>query len=244
MKRIRQKVCEWRSAVALTYDQRPTGGGEQHSEGRAMTITDSNTQTVAAAWASSPLGFPDGDVAGDFTAEPDTGHGPEVRVTRHAVLTGVLAFAIAAGTAVGLMCFDTTPDGPPVVVPGYTSPPPAVVVTPGAQSPTASAPAPSQVAAVPAAAGGSVVINIPADAPTPPDVPAPAEPDVADPQPEPEPQPPVADGDLPIANPEPPAIPDPPVWKPDLPKAPAPQPDPQPDPPNIPDFDLTDKVGP
>ncbi len=152
-----------------------------------------DTQTVAAGWASSPLGQPDGDLGLDFTeaapaVAPTEAIAPEAiapeaiapeaeerrPVSRHAILAAALALGVGAGAAITLMAVDFTPDGPTVIEPGAGSTPGhAVVITNTGEAPTSAAPAPApanvpelfEVSTPPAAPSGPTV-----------DVPAPSQP--------------------------------------------------------------------
>jgi hypothetical protein len=84
--------------------------------------TDPNTQTIAVAWASSPLGQPEREVRYDFATtsptEPVTAFEVQPTVARVMIAAG-LACGIAAAALVGVMFFaDTDSAQPTVVVPG------------------------------------------------------------------------------------------------------------------------------
>ncbi len=215
--------------------------------------TDPNTQTVAAAWASSELGQPEREARYGFAPETVTETDGAKPVAKHAVLAAAVGCGIAGGAALALMLFDSTPAGQTVVVPGAgTSPQHAVVVSESGQAPPpkpvepARAPAPAAVAPTPAAVAptpakgpstpgvgtppthlgdNTVVVDIPIpDYPPLPEMP---EDDAEEPEP-PAPDPPVLDDpafELPEL-PEPDPDPDPPTFLPDLPLAPLPDPDP------------------
>jgi hypothetical protein len=84
--------------------------------------TEPNTQTIAVAWASSPLGQPEREVRYGFATtsptEPVTAF--EVQPTAERVMIAAgLACASAAAALVGVMFFvDTDSAQPTVVVPG------------------------------------------------------------------------------------------------------------------------------
>ena len=128
--------------------------------------TDPDTHTIADAWASSPLGQPEGEVRYGFAT---TGGGdavvgvdqPQPLATR-APRTAALAFGLVAGAALGVVSFGyTEPVQTTVVVPGsgvvQNAPSHAVVATPSGP------PAPSTPAAVPV----SAAVPAPAAAPAP-----------------------------------------------------------------------------
>jgi hypothetical protein len=84
--------------------------------------TDPNTQTIAVAWASSPLGQPEREVRYGFATtsptEPVTAFEVQPTVARVMIAAG-LACGIAAAALVGVMFFaDTDSAQPTVVVPG------------------------------------------------------------------------------------------------------------------------------
>jgi len=84
-----------------------------------------NTQTIAVAWASSPLGQPEREVRYGFATtgptEPATAF--EVQPTAERVMIAAgLACGIAAAALVGVMFFaDTDSAQPMVVVPGWSA---------------------------------------------------------------------------------------------------------------------------
>ena len=141
--------------MTTTYDTDST-----ESVSTAYYDTDPNTHTVAAAWASSPLGEPDGEVRYGFAAtgagEPDVAvHEPTPLATR-AMLVAALVSGIVGGATLGAVLFGyADPAQPTVVVPGsgaaQTVPSNAVVATPS------SPPAPPKPDAVPAPAPKTVV---------------------------------------------------------------------------------------
>ena len=79
--------------------------------------TDPNTQTVAAAWASSPLGQPEREVRYGFAA-PDSDDSPagESFDAKRAVIAAALASGVIAGSALGVMLFDFSEAAAPTVV--------------------------------------------------------------------------------------------------------------------------------
>ena len=211
--------------------------------------TDPNTQTVAAAWASSPLGQPEREVRYGFAA-PDSDDFPasESFDAKRAVIAAALASGVIAGAALGVTLFDfSEAAAPTVVVPRsegrLPAAPPAVLTetrtvdapSPSSvvseqktgQAPIAPAPPSGQGAAdvgtppAPAAGDTTVVVDIPIpDYPPLPENPAE---DSEEPDPDP-PQPPDVP-DLDFKLPEPPLPepdPVPPTFAPDLPLAPAP----------------------
>jgi len=217
--------------------------------------TDPNTDTIAAAWASSPLGQPERDVRYGFaTAGPTdsviTANGPKSSAKR-ALLAAALASGVIGGAAFGVMLFDyTDPAQSAVVVPGsgvglsapetsgassssrLPGPPRAL---PGEPLPAPEgAPSPNPVVSVPdSAQQGPADVAVPGDRtvvidiPIPEYPPLPEKPEDPDPEP-PKPQPPVLENPN-LKLPEPPKPkpePDPPGFLPDLPLAPMPNPDP------------------
>ena len=207
--------------------------------------TDPNTQTVAAAWAFSPLGQPEREVRYGF-AEPGTSDpitaDEEPPTAKRVMVAAGLACGIAAGALAGVMLFYSNSSQPTVVAPGpvpqhavvvgpsTTAPAPEPVVSERSTGPNVVAPAPkrgpgttavatSPVAPPPVApqGGTTVVVDIPI-----PDYP-PLPPKPEDPAPEP-PKPPVPD-DLGLKLPDPPKPdpkPIPPEFLPDLPLVPKP----------------------
>jgi hypothetical protein len=94
--------------------------------------TEQSTQTVAAAWASSPLGEPDHEVGYGFSDDTVAAltTAEELRpVRKNAIVALALAAGIGAGAAFGLYFADFTPDQPTIAVPASTSPEHAVVIT-------------------------------------------------------------------------------------------------------------------
>jgi hypothetical protein len=212
-------------------------------------------QTVATAWASSPLGqleYPEYEVGSGFAPEPVSDSEDRRPVAKHAVVALALAGGIGAGAALGLMFVDFTP-APRAVEPGVSSPGHAVVVTetgqetaPAIATAPANAPSLPDVGTPPAGtAGGTTVVEIPLpDNPPPsgkPNVnePEQPQPDVNEPQqpkPEdPDPVPPLDNDDLTLPDPIPDPVP--PLDNDDL-TLPDPIPDPDPVPPLLSD-DLT-----
>ena len=225
-----------------------------------MTIddTDPNTHTLAAAWASSPLGQPEREVRYGFATvgptEAVASDDPQP-VAKRAILAAALASGVIGGAALGVMLFDYTTQ-PTVVVPGseagQTAPeapsssrlpgPPRALPTETRPAPD-NAPGPNPVVSVPGSAAGgqqgpaditvqgdtTVVVDVPIpDYPPLPDKPDQQEPEPPEPQ-DPDPEPP---------KPEPPVLGDPNFKVPDLPPDP-PKPEPKPDPPEfLPDLPL------
>jgi hypothetical protein len=224
-----------------------------------MTTTydaDPNTQTIAAAWASSPLGQPEREVRYGFaTAEPAESDEPKSPAKR-AILAAALASGVIGGAVLGVALFDFGDSSHPTVVEQGSVPGHAVVVGPNGIAPAPSAQVvPEQKAAPSIAAPAPQRGPSPVDVATPPVAP-PSEPPVVvdvpnpdypplppkpeDPLPEPpNPVPPVPD-DLDLKLPEPPK-PDPKPVPDDLDlKLPEPpKPDPKPGPPVfLPDLPL------
>jgi hypothetical protein len=199
--------------------------------------TDPNSPTIAAAWASSPLGAPDTEVGHGFDAavtEPD-----EPATAKRVMVTAGIACAIAAGALTGVMSL--YPGGstqPAVTVPAH-DPRPAVQIVHGTATPapeqsttaTGAQPTP-RVTPLPSAPNTSNIATPPPVAPQPdttvvvdippllqdPSQPDPEPPKPADPDPEP-PKPPVLDfPDLTLPKPKP----EPPSPLPDLTLAPKP----------------------
>jgi hypothetical protein len=209
--------------------------------------TDPNTQTVASAWASSPLGQPDYEVGHGFATEPVAELAPQAQKSRpigkHAVIAAALAGGIGTGAALGLLLLDFGPDQEAVVVPG-TAPAPAVVITPNVPAPQTLAPNP----VTPGGQRGPAEITVPrntvtVETPPPAAPPAPQQPADTDEQPQQpqdeQPQPPEdsqpEDPQEP-QDPEPPQPPEPPVVVDDL-TQPEAEPDPEP-PVDVPDLPL------
>jgi hypothetical protein len=220
--------------------------------------TDPNTQTIASAWASSPLGDPvsgptelwETDGPTEAVAPPDD----QPPVAKRAILSAALASGVIGGAALGVMLFDYTDSAQPtVVVPRSESrlpgPPPAlptetrlapssnpVVPQPRtAPAPTVavapSGPASPDVGKPPVGAEGDTTVVV--DIPIPDFPPLPEKPDQQDPEPpkpeDPDPEPP---------KPEPPVLDDQIFKMPDLPPVP-PEPEPDPHPPKfMPDLPL------
>jgi hypothetical protein len=100
--------------------------------------TDPNIQTIAVAWASSPLGQPEREVRYGFATtsptEPVIAFKVQPTAERVMIAAG-LASGIAAAALVGVMFFaDTNSAQPMVVVPG-SAPQHAVVVGPSTAVP-------------------------------------------------------------------------------------------------------------
>jgi hypothetical protein len=217
--------------------------------------TDPNTQTIAAAWASSELGQPDHEVGFDTTGPTELATTSEEEPTARRVMVATgLACGIAAGALLGVMLFaNTGSPQPTVVAPGPTpehavvvgpstaAPPPKPVVSEQSTAPTVELPAPrispappvspstSDVATPPPAARDdtTVVVDIPIpDFPPPPEKPQQQDPEPPKPA-DPDPEPP-----------KPPVLIDPNFKLPEPPK-----PDPKPVPPTfLPDLPLSPKL--
>jgi hypothetical protein len=213
-----------------------------------MTTTydaDPNTQTIAAAWASSSLGQPDREVGYAATGPTELATTSEEEPTARRVMVATgLACGIAAGALLGVMFFaDNDSSQPTVVAPGpapqnavvispsTAAPDPKPVVSEQSTAPTVALPAPriapaprvspstTDVATPPPAAKGDTTVVV--DIPIPDFPPLPEKP--ADPEPEP---------------PKPPVLIDPNFKLPDPPK-----PDPKPVPPTfVPDLPLSPKL--
>lgn len=196
--------------------------------------TDPNASTIAAAWATSPLGEPDTEVGHGFeatvaaaaVADPD-----EPASAKRVMVAAGIACAVAASALTGVMLFYAGDSAQPAVTVPAPDPRPAVLVGPStaapapeqSTAPTIGRPAP-RVAPLPASPSPSniatpppvvpqpdttVVIDIP-PLPENPSQPNPEPPKPADPAPEP-PKPPVLDFPdfkLPKPKPEPPNVPD------------------------------------
>jgi hypothetical protein len=145
--------------------------------------TDSSTQTIAAAWASSPLGQPERGVRYGF-APTGTTESVTVKPTsdrKRALLVAALASGVIAGATLGVMLFDYTDatrptvmvprsegrlPGPPSALPTETRPAPDTAPSPNlvvseqktAPAPTVAAPPSEQptadVGTAPVGAGG------------------------------------------------------------------------------------------
>jgi hypothetical protein len=90
--------------------------------------TDPNTQTIAAAWASSPLAQPEREVRYGFaTAGPTESDEPKSPAKR-AILGAALASGVIGGAVLGVMLFDYTDSSQPTVVAPGPAPQHAVVV--------------------------------------------------------------------------------------------------------------------
>lgn len=218
--------------------------------------TDPNTQTIAAAWASSPLGQPDREVGYGFaTADPTEPDAPtEIAAAARPVETtfpakrAILAAAAASGVigvaAIGVMLFDFSNAPQPANVAPGSSHQNAVVIS------SSPAPAPKQVVVPQQKTAPNVVVPAPKPAPG---TSAVATPPVAVPPAAPEVGPTVVIDipDFPTLAPPKPEAPQDPAPEPPQPVPPVqdeldftlPDP-PQPDPPKVPDFDLIAPVGP
>jgi hypothetical protein len=214
--------------------------------------TDPNTQTIAAAWASSQLGQPEREVRYSFATTGPAGSvttSEEEPTARRVMVAAGLACGVAAGALLGVMLFAGTSQ-PTVVAPGpapqhavvvgssTAAPAPKPVVSEQSTAPTAVTPAPAprlspsptDFATPPPASHGdtTVVVDVPIPAYPPlPEKPGqqdPEPPKPEDPDPEP-PKPPVLDTPN-FKLPEPPKPeppkPEPPTFLPDLPLAPKP----------------------
>ncbi len=112
---------------------------------------DPNTQTVAAAWASSLLGQPEREVRFGFapTGPTEAFADDEPRPDRKkAILAAALAAGVIAGSGIGVMLLDYTDSGQPtVVVPRSEDRLPSAPVAPPTESRTVgdNAPAPNPV---------------------------------------------------------------------------------------------------
>jgi hypothetical protein len=201
--------------------------------------TDPNTQTIAAAWASSELGQPDSEVRYGFAATDPTESvttSEEEPTARRVMVAAGLACGVAAGALVGVMLFYATDSPQPTVVapgptpqhavivgPSTSAPAPKPVVSEQSTAPTVALPAPrvapttTDVATPPPAAKGDTTVVV--DVPNPDFPPLPEKPEQQDPEP---PKPPVLI-DPNVKLPEPPKPdpkPVPPTFVPDLPLAP------------------------
>jgi len=236
-----------------------------------MTTTydaDPNTQTVAAAWASSPLGQPEREVRYGFAADMPVQSDEPKSPAKRAILAAALAAGVVGGAVLGVALFDFGDSSLPTVVEKAPAPGHAVVVQPSIPAPmptqilpqekaapTAVAPAPrrepnSAAVATPPVALPPVAAPPVAAPPVAPqvdttvviDVPLPNFPPLPpkpeDPDPEPPNPGPPVPPDLDFKLPDPPK-PDPkPDFVPDLSLTPVPKPDPKPEPPSLPDLDL------
>jgi hypothetical protein len=195
--------------------------------------TDPNYPTIAAAWASSPLGELDTEVGHGFDvtrpvasiADPD-----EPATAKRVMVAAGVVCAIAAGALTGVMIFFTGDSAQPTVTVPAPDPRPAVQISPSTAAlapeqrtastgvhpapqvaPRPAAPGPSNIATPPPAApqpDTTVVVDIP-PLPENPTQPDPEPPKPADPDHQP-PKPPVLDfPDFKLPKPEPPnTVPD------------------------------------
>jgi hypothetical protein len=215
--------------------------------------TDSSTQTIAAAWASSALGQPEREVRYGFAPGPDeSATDDHPSDAKRAVLAAALACGVIGGASLGVMLFDYTDaaqpsfvvprsEGPLPVAPpsqptetrpvNVSDPNPVAPELKTASDPVTAAPpsgpGAADVGTPPVGADGDTTVVV--DIPIPDDPPLPEKPadDADDPEP-PDPDPPVLD-DPTFTLPEPPEPepdPDPPTFVADLPLAPLPDPDP------------------
>ena len=192
-----------------------------------MTTTydvDPNTNTIAAAWASSELGEPDDDCRGFAAADEIEPVDDETPTTKWALLAAALAVGIIGGAGLG-MVLDYDDQSGTTVIPGSDVPAHAVVISPSvpASKPAADA-APVAQPTVQSAPEPVVSAQPPAPIPGPQAAPAPG------PQQNPPPGPQQDPGNAGVAGP--PVVIDVPV--PNNPPADPPdQQDPQP--PELPD---------
>jgi hypothetical protein len=226
--------------------------------------TDPNTQTIAAAWASSLLGQAKPEVGDGFaTAGPDAAvtYRDEPPTAKRVMVAAGLACGIAAGALTGVMLFYTTDSAQPTVAVPGPNPQHAVIIGPSTAAPTPkpvvvehdtapntatpaprSAPRTAAVTTPPAPSQGNTTVVI--DVPIPTYPPLPEKPGQQDPEPpkpeDPDPEPPVLD-DPNFKQPEPPKPPDLHPGKFQAPQLPDPQ-SPKPEPPSfVPDLPLTPK---
>ncbi len=96
--------------------------------------TDPNTQTIAVAWASSPLGQPESEVRYGFATTGPVIPSEEDPTAKRVMLAAALACVIAAGALVGAMFFANTDSAQPTVVVPGSAPQHAVVVGPVTRS--------------------------------------------------------------------------------------------------------------
>lgn len=214
--------------------------------------TDPNTQTIAVAWASSPLGQPEREVRYGFATtgptEPVTASEEQPTAERVMIAAG-LACGIAAAALAGVMFFAYTDSAQPAVVVPGSAPQHAVVVGPSTAAPkhvvseqstapiaiTPAAQVWSSTAAVatpPASPQGDTTVVVEVPIPAHPPLPEkPGQQDPQDPDPEP-PKPPTFLPELslaPVPNPDP----DPTIKLPLVPLIPSPKLNPQPEPPSV-----------
>jgi hypothetical protein len=133
--------------------------------------TDSSTQTIAAAWASSPLGQPEREVRYGF-APTGTTESVTVKPTsdrKRAPLVAALASGVIAGATLGVMLFDyTDATRPAVVVPrseGRLPGPPSALPTETRPAPD-TAPSPNLVVSEQKTAPAPTVAAPPSEQPT------------------------------------------------------------------------------
>ena len=78
--------------------------------------TDPNTQTIAAAWASSELGQPDHEVGFDTTGPTELATiSEEEPIARRVMVATGVGCGIAAGALLGVMLFANTGSSQPTV---------------------------------------------------------------------------------------------------------------------------------
>ena len=101
--------------------------------------TDPNTQTIAAAWASSELGQPEREVRYGFATTGPTESvtaSEEEPTARRVMVAAGLACGVAAGALLGVMLFTYNDSSEPTVVAPGPAPQHAVVVGPNTAAPT------------------------------------------------------------------------------------------------------------
>lgn len=192
--------------------------------------TDPNTQTIAAAWASSELGQPEREVRYGFATTGPTESvtaSEEEPTARRVMVAAGLACGVAAGALLGVMLFTYNDSSEPTVVapgpapqhavvvgPNTAAPTPKPVVSEQSTAPTAVIPAPrvqppmADVATPPPASKGDTTVVV--DVPIPDYPPLPEQPGQHDPE-DPKPEPPTFVPDLPLSPkpPKPPVVIDP-----------------------------------
>ncbi len=129
---------------APTHNRSPTRAAKAHrgTSHDHLYDTDPNTQTIAAAWASSQLGQPEREVGYGFATTGPTESvtaSEEEPTARRVMVAGGLACGVAAGAMLGVMLFTYTDSSQPTVVAPGPAPQHAVVIGP---STAASAPKP------------------------------------------------------------------------------------------------------
>jgi hypothetical protein len=116
--------------------------------------TNPNTQTIAAAWAFSPLGQPEREVRYGFATTGPVAASDEQPTAKRVMLTAALSCGIAAGALVGVMFFVSADSAQPTVVAPGAAPQHAVVV-----GPSTAAPAPKPVVSEQSTAPAPTVVN-------------------------------------------------------------------------------------